>query len=275
MSAVRAREAEASSAPELRLVPRARRLPSAKLALAGIYVAAVAYHWLQSRAHVTPAVFTDELLYSKLAQSIASGNGFVMRGEAVPFPAPLAILLQAPAWLIHSLPVAYAVLKALNVAVMSAAVFPAYWLARRVARPSYALLAAGAAVAGPAMLYAPYLMSEALAYPVFLLALATMVRAIDSPSRRMEVAVVAVSLAAVLTRIQLVVLPVAYLIAVARVRGIRRHGLSLGALLVLAAAPVVSGGALLGTYVGAATLHFDPVTVLRWSGYTAALTIGV
>ena len=49
--------------------------------------------------------------------------------------------------------------------------------------------AAAAAVAGPAMLYGPYLMSEALAYPVFLLALATMLRAIDRPSRWMEVAV--------------------------------------------------------------------------------------
>ena len=271
MSAVRVRDAEVASAPELSLVPEARRLPSPRLVLAGIYGVAVLYHWLQSRAHVTPAVFTDELLYSKLAQGIASGHGFVLRGEGVPFPAPLAILAQVPAWLIHSTPMAYAVLKALNVLVMSAAVFPAYCLARRVARPSYALLAAAAAVTGPAMLYAPYLMSEALAYPVFLLALATMVRAIDTPSRQMEIAVVAVSLGAVLTRIQFVVLPLAYLVAVLRVRGARRHALSLGAFLALGVLPVVTGGALLGTYLGATTLHFDPLTVLRWSGFTAAL----
>jgi hypothetical protein len=154
---------------------------------------------------------------------------------------------------------------------MSTAVFPAYCLARRVARPSSALLAAAAAVAGPAMLYGPYLMSEALAYPVFLLALATMVRAIDSPSRRMEIAVVAVSLAAVLTRIQFVVLPIAYLLAVVRVGGLRRHALSLGTLCGVGAVPVVTGGAVLGTYLGATTLHFEPVAVLHWSGLTAAL----
>jgi hypothetical protein len=271
VSAVRVREAEVASAPELSLVPRPRRLPSPKLVLAGIYVVAVLYHWLQSRAHVTPAVFSDELLYSKLAQSIASGEGFVLRGEAVDFPAPLAILAQAPAWLVDSTTTAFALVKALNVAIMSAAVFPAYCLARRVARPSYALLAAAAAVAGPAMLYAPYLMSEALAYPVFLLALATMTRAIDSPSRWLEVAVVTVSLAAVLTRIQFVVLPIAYLVAVVRVRGLRRHVPSLGFLGALAAMPVLTGGAVLGTYLGAATLHFEPVEVLRWSGFTAAL----
>jgi hypothetical protein len=271
VSAVRVREAEVASAPELSLVPKARWLPSPKLVLAGIYVAAVLYHWLQSRAHVTPAVFSDELLYSKLAQSIASGDGFVLRGEAVDFPAPLAILAQAPAWLVDSTTTAFALVKALNVAVMSAAVFPAYCLARRVARPSYALLAAAAAVAGPAMAYGPYLMSEALAYPVFLLALATMTRTIDSPSRRMELAVVAVSLGAVLTRIQFVVLPIAYLVAVVRVRGLRRHMMSLGSLGALAAVPVMTGGAVLGTYLGATTLHFEPAAVLRWSGFTAAL----
>src|SRR5439155_25864156 len=184
------------------------------------------------------------------------------------FPAPLAVLLQAPAWFVHSTPTAYAIAKALNVATMCAAVFPAYWLARRLVRPSYALLAAVGAVAGPVLLYAPYLMSEALAYPVFLLAAATIVRAVERPSRSMEAAVVAVCLAAVLTRVQFVVVPVAYLVAVAAVRGLRRHALSLGALLALGAVPLVAG---LGTYTGAASLHYDPLAVLRWSALTGAL----
>ena len=281
VSAVRVRAAqERLPDRELTLVPAPGRAPRPRLILAGIYAAAVAYHWFQSLAHVTPAVFGDELLYSKLAQSIAAGHGFVLRGETVFFPAPLAILAEAPAWLIHSTPSAYVVAKALNVALMSAAVFPAYCLARRLVRPSYALLAAAATVAGPVMVYAPYLMSEALAYPVFLLALATMVRAFERPSPRMECAVVAVSLAAVLTRVQFVVVPVAYLIAVLLVgplRGerarlsLRRHVLSAGALLALAAVPVLTGGTVFGTYLGATTLRFDPAAVLRWSGLTAAL----
>jgi len=280
-SALRERAApQPAPPPDLSLVPRPRTVPGPKTVLAAVYLLAFAYHWLQSRAHVTPAVFGDELLYSKLAQSVASGDGFTVRGEPVFFPAPLAILAQAPAWLIQSTPAAFAVVKALNVAIMSAAVFPAYCLARRVARPSYALLAASAAVAGPAMLYAPYLMSEALAYPVFLVALATMVRAIDRPSRRMEAAVLAVCLAAVLTRIQFVVLPAAYLVTVPLVgvlcrerlkEAVRMHSLSMGVMLGLAALPVVTGGAVLGTYLGATTLHFDPGAVLWWSGFTASL----
>jgi hypothetical protein len=106
---------------------------------------------------------------------------------------------------------------------------------------------------------------------VFLLALATMVRAFARPSRWMEAAVVGVSLAAVLTRVQFIVVPLAYLAAVCVRRAFRRHALSVGGLLLLAAVPLVSGGALLGNYAGATTLTFDPTSVLRWSGLTAAL----
>jgi len=272
--------AEPAPGPELSLVPGPGRVPAPKLVLAGIYALALAYNWLQSRAHVSPAVFPDELLYSKLAQSLLSGHGFSVRGATVFFPAPLAALAQAPAWLIHSTPDAYEAAKALNAAVMTAAVFPAYAVARRLVRPSYALLAAAMTVAGPPMLYGAYLMSEALAYPVFLLALATMLRAIERPSRRMEAAVVAVSLAAVLTRLQFVVVPIAYLLAAplaGKLAGeplravVRRHRLSIGALLALGGLPLLTGGAVLGTYRGAAFLHYDIASVLSWSGLTAAL----
>src|SRR6266511_1395463 len=66
---------------------------------------------------------------------------------------------------------------------MAAAVFPAYWLARRIVRPSFALLTAAATVATPAMVYHGYLMSEALAYPMFLFAVAVIVRGVEKPSR--------------------------------------------------------------------------------------------
>ena len=280
-SALRVRPAaEPAPGPDLSLVPQPSRLPGPKLALVGVYALALAYHWLQSRAHVSPTVYPDELLYSKLAQGIVSGHGFSVRGETVLFPAPLAALAQAPAWLIHSTPDAYAVAKALNAALMSAAVFPAYAVARRLVRPSYALFAAALTVAGPPMLYGAYLMSEALAYPVFLLALATMLRAIERPSRRMEVAVVAVSLAAVLTRLQFVVVPIAYLVAAplaGKLAGeplpavLRRHRVSIVALLAFGGVPLLTGGAVLGTYRGAAFLHYDIVSVLSWTGLTAAL----
>src|SRR5439155_9210669 len=133
-----------------RTAARAAAMPrvlARRLALPLLFVTATAYHFLQSRGHATPTVFNDELLYAKLSQSIAAGHGLAIRGEHFFFPAPLAPLAQAPAWLLSSMTDAYAVAKLINAALMSAAVFPAYWLARRVVRPSFALLTAAATVA--------------------------------------------------------------------------------------------------------------------------------
>src|SRR5439155_25464149 len=131
------------------------------------------------------------------------------------FPAPLAPLVQAPVWLLGSMTDAYSAAKLLNAAVMSSAVFPAYWLARRIVQPSSALLTAIATVATPAMVYHAYLMSEALAYPVFLTVVAVLAGAVAKPSRWTPVLVPAACLVGIATRVQFVVLPVAYLIAVA------------------------------------------------------------
>ena len=168
------------------------RVLARSLALPLIFVVATTYHFLQSRGHATTTVFNDELLYAKLSQSIAAGQGLSIRGEHFFFPAPLASLVQAPAWLLSSMPDAYAAAKLLNAAVMSAAVFPAYWLARQVVRPSFALLTAAAAVATPAMFYHAYLMSEALAYPVFLITVAVLARALAGRSNRFALEVPAV-----------------------------------------------------------------------------------
>src|SRR5262249_61681987 len=89
--------------------------------------------------------------------------------------------------------------------------WPWDWLAGRAGGPTSALVAAGAAVATPAMVYHGYLMSEALAYPVFLCAVAVIVRGVERPS----LAVPVMCALAIATRAQFLVLPLAYLAAVA------------------------------------------------------------
>src|SRR5947208_4761133 len=199
-----------SAAAEAVALPR---VVSRTLALPLTCLFAPVYHFLQSRGHATPTVFNDELLYAKLSQGIAAGHGLAIRGEHFCFPAPLAPLVQAPAWLLGSMTDAYAAAKLLNAVVMSAVVFPAYWLARSVVRPSFALLTAAAAAATPAFVYHAYLMSEALAYPVFVLTVAVVVRAVAEPSRRLAFAVPLACILAVATRVQFLVLPLAYLAA--------------------------------------------------------------
>ena len=229
---------------------RPRPLPTWIL-LTALFAVAAAYHAVASLGHVAPAVFTDEILHSKLAQSLAAGHGLLVRGEPFFFPSPLPALAQAPAWLAGSVPVGYELAKILNALVMSAAVFPAYWLARTLVRPRYALLAAAAAVASPAMVYHSYLLSEALAYPVFFLAVAVIVRALQTPSIRWGAGVLAVSLLAVATRTQFLALPLAFgLAALAGGRtGLRRQALPLGGFLALGVAGLAVGGSALGPYV--------------------------
>jgi hypothetical protein len=245
------------------------------LALPFLFVAATAYHFLQSRGHATPTVFNDELLYAKLSQSLAAGHGLAIRGEHFFFPAPLAPLVQAPAWLLGSMTDAYAVAKLINAAVMSAAVFPAYWIARRLVRPSFALLTAAAAVATPAMVYHGYLMSEALAYPVFLCVVAVIVRGVEKPS-----VVVPVACAfAVATRVQFLVLPLAYLAAVAVCeRGnYRRHLVPAVLTGALVAALVGIPGAL-GQYGEATHIGHAPGAVAHWAlttGYLIPFSLGL
>jgi hypothetical protein len=253
------------------LEPRSTRSRRWPLALAALFCVATAYHWLQSRGHVTPAIFTDELMFSELARSLAAGDGLTVRGESFLFPAFLPALVQAPVWLLDGA-AAYGAAKALNAVLMCSAVFPAWALARLVVRPAYAFGVAAAAVAGGAMLYHSYLTSEALAFPVFLLAVFVSMRAVSEPSLRWDALAVLVLGAAVLTRAQFVVLPVAFVLTVLLVgRPVRRHALALSALAIIAAGGAVGGGTLLGIYGGARELEYPALETLRWSGWTAAL----
>ena len=242
------------------------RVVTRTLALPFLFVAATAYHFLQSRGHATLTVFNDELLYTKLSQSLAAGHGLSIRGQHFFFPSPLAPLVQAPVWLLHSMPQAYAAAKLLNAALMSAAVFPSYWLARRVVRPSYALVTAAASVATPAMLYHGYLMSEALAYPMFLCAVAVIVRGVERPTLWVPV----ICALAIATRVQFLVLPLAYLLAVAVCeRGRYRRHLVPGTVTTLLLVVLVGVPGALGQYGEATHIGHSPGALAHWT-----LTIG-
>src|SRR4051794_13023408 len=255
----------AQPAVEAVVVPR---VLARRLALPFVFVAATVYHFLQSRGHATPTVFNDELLYAKLSQSLAAGHGLAIRGEHFFFPAPLAPLVQAPAWLLGSMTDAYAAAKLLNAAVMSSAVFPAYWLAHRAVRPSYALLCATAAVTTPAMAYHGYLMSEALAYPVFLCAVAVIVRGIEKPTVFVPIACTL----AIATRVQFLVLPLAYLAAVAICeRGNYRRHLVPAAITALLVAVLVFVPGALGQYGEATHIGHAPGAVAHWALTTGSL----
>src|SRR5918995_3431958 len=258
---------------ELREVPKVARVARLwAVALGSVFLFATLFHWLQSRGHVTPAIFTDELLFSELARSFAGGGGLRVRDEPFLFPAVIPSLLQAPVWLVGSTPLAYELARALNTVLMCLAAVPAYWLSRRLVRPAYALLVAVATVAGGPMLYHGYLTSEAAAYPVFLLGVGVCVRALEAPSPRRDLLAVAVLGFAVLTRAQFLVLPLMFVLAVFLVgRPVRRHATALALLVGAALAFVVLGTSALGYYSGAHELDYSLAETIRWGGWTTAL----
>jgi hypothetical protein len=206
--------------------------------------------WLALRLPA-PHVFGDELLYSELARSFASGGHFAVRGVSTTsygFGYPLLI---APAFaLARSLPTAYVLVKAINALLMSLAAVPAWFLARRAVSRTGALWAAALAVAVPSVVYSGFVMTESAFYPAFLLAVLAMLRALERRSVGRQLAVLGAMALAFAIRAQAIVLVPAYLMAVVWLRILenrsRRSGIvrtygvtwvalapSLGALLVV------------------------------------------
>jgi len=139
----------------------------------------ILYGW-QTRGHVTPWLFTDELKLAQISRSISEDGHASLRGHRTGFDTLYAYLL-APFWKIGDVATAYATIKYVGVVVMTSTIFPTYFLARTILSKPWALFAAVGAVAAPALGYAPFLVEEPAAYPwsalcVFLIAKALAVR---------------------------------------------------------------------------------------------------
>jgi hypothetical protein len=150
------------------------------LPLAIAYLLLVMLYGWQTRGHVTPWLFTDELKLAQISRSISETGHGELRGHPSGFQTLYAYLL-APFWKIGDVATAYATIKYVGVFVMTSALFPTYFLARTILSKPWALFAAIGAVATPALAYAPFLVEEPAAYPwaalsLFLVAKALAVR---------------------------------------------------------------------------------------------------
>jgi len=107
------------------------------------------------------------------------------------------------------------VVQGLQALAMSLAAVPAYFWARRLVSPRWALVAAVLTVAVPALTYSGLLMSEVLFYPLLVLAAWALAEAIARPTRMTQGLLVVAVLAVCATRVQaIVLLPVALTAAV-------------------------------------------------------------
>ncbi len=179
------------------------------LPLATIFIWLVALYAWQSWHHTSPWLFTDELELTQLARSIADTGEAARRGEPHFFES-LYTYVTAPAWWIGSTAQAYDVVRYLGVFMMTAVVFPAYFLARTVVRPPAALFAAAATAAVPALAYSQMIVEEALAYPYAALCFFLIANAIAHRTRGWIAGAVVASLVAPLVRGELAVIPVVF-----------------------------------------------------------------
>jgi hypothetical protein len=226
------------------------------------------------------ALQNDELLYEKLARSVATTHSPVpeLHGTAVAVLNVLYPILLAPFYGAYSATDAFHAAHVFNAPLMASAAIPAYLLARRVVGRGPALAVALLSALVPWMVISGALLTEVVAYPAFIWAVLGLERCVSEPSRRTD-ALAAGSLAlAVLARTQFVflvaVLPVAILVHELAAReprrlraAIARHrvlaGLYLaGGVLVAFVGAFGSLGSLLGTY--AVTAHGSPLPSAVW-----------
>lgn len=163
------------------------------------------------------SVMTDELLYAKLATSIAETHSPLptVHDASISVFNQLYPLLLAPLYGTLSPPDAFRAAHVQNAVVMASAVFPAYLLGRQVLSRAWSFAVAVLTVLVPWMVLTGFLMTEVVAYPAFLWAILGLQLAIAAPSPRRDLLAVAALGLAVLARTQFaalaVVLPLAIL----------------------------------------------------------------
>ena len=186
----------------------------------GILVTAAIRGWLASRIAM-PWLFSDELIHSELAKNLADGSLFEIRGRHVNITYAYPLVL-APAWLLSTMGATYAVAKAINVALVSAAAVPVYLWGRRFLTPVGAAVAAVLTLLLPELALTGALMQENLAFPAFLVAALALGLVLEEPTSARQLLLLAAIALAAAARFELLVLvpivPTAVLLARAPVR---------------------------------------------------------
>ena len=230
-------------------------------------------------------VMTDELLYERLALSVARTHSPLphVHSEAIANINQLYPLVIAPVFRHGAVLHGFHEAHVLNAFVMSSAAIPAYLLARRVTGSSWLpYVVAVATVTIPWITLSSFLLTEVAAYPAFAWAALAMQATVARPSARNDVLAVAGIALAVLGRTQFyalaAVLPLAILLRAASERRIREafraHVVLIAAYAICGAAAIAvsaAGHGLLGTY--STTASGNPLPLELWRAAPAHLAI--
>ncbi len=209
-------------------------------------------------------VMTDELLYERLAISVARTGSPLpqLHGTIVNSVDQLYPLILAPFFVYGSVHGDLVAAHVFGAFLMSSACVPAFLLARDVSSKRWVPpLAAFLTVAVPWMVYSAFLLTEVAAYPAFVLALLGMERCLARPSARSDALALAGIGLAFLVRTQFIVLVLVLPLALVafelgaqrRLPSLRRHRILSAAYAFVAVVAVVllavgRLGSILGAY---------------------------
>ena len=182
------------------------------LPLASAYVWIAGLYCIEAWKRATPWLFTDELELTQISRSIAATGHAARRGQPYTFRSFYTIF-TALFWRIDDVAAAFAAIKYADTLVMTAVVFPTYFLARMVVGRSAALFAAIAAAAVPALAYSSWIVEETLAYPYAALCFLLIAKALFVRSRGWIIGAVVGSAFAPVVRGELAVIPAGFAIA--------------------------------------------------------------
>ena len=192
---------------------RVARSPVAGLA-ALVALSSLLHIALVSRVH-GPWIFSDELGYERLAQSIGETGRLALFGHAGLSYSPLYPAVLSPLYAFHlSALQAYHWSKIVNCVLLALAAVPIYGIARFALSRAGSLLAAAVCSLAPLMFYSSMIFSENLAYPLFLCTVWAMLVAVRSPSGWHDGLLLVTMAAACAARIEFILLMPAALGAV-------------------------------------------------------------
>jgi len=184
-------------------------VPSLILPVVGLWLALAAALAAFTGRVVDWYLMTDELLYERLAISIAHSHLPLPRvhDTAIASLNQLYPLVIAPAFLHGSVPEALHDAHVLNAFVMASTTVPVFLLARRVTRSAWAsCLVAVLSVCVPWIVYSSFLLTEVVAYPAFAWALLAVQSATAVPRLRNDLLALGAIGLAIFARTQFAVL---------------------------------------------------------------------
>ncbi len=200
-----------------RALMRTKPLPAAAVGVLATWAGVAAWLAADFSGRIRDwSVMTDEMLYTKLAISVADSGSPLPRvhGVLVGVLNQLYPLLLAPFFAGFGVPDAFHAAHVFNAPLMASAAIPAYLLARLVVPRLWSLAVSVLSVTVPWMVLTGVLMTESVAYPVFLWAVLACVQAIRRCSPRHDLLAIAALVLAVLARTQFVALAVVLPLAV-------------------------------------------------------------